>query len=83
MKFNKSFEEANKTKARYRVILGSAGSGKSVNIAQDYVVKLSNPAYSGCSLMVVRKSDGANYNSTFSELCSAISRGAFTRGGVE
>lgn len=83
MKFNKSFEEANKTKARYKVILGSAGSGKSVNIAQDYILKMSNPAYSGCSLMVVRKSEGSNYNSTFSELCSAISKGTFTRGGVE
>src|SRR5574344_3004681 len=81
MKFNKSFAEVNRTKARYRVILGSAGSGKSVNIAQDYVLKLSNPMYKGCSLMVVRKYEGSNYNSTFAELCAAIGRGTFEKGG--
>ena len=81
MKFNKSFAEVNRTKARYKVILGSAGSGKSVNIAQDYILKLSNPMYKGCSLMVVRKSEGSNYNSTFAELCAAIGRGTFEKGG--
>ena len=41
--FNKIFREANESRHRYRVLMGSAGSGKSVNVAQDYVIKLSNP----------------------------------------
>lgn len=81
MKFNKAFKEANETKCRYKVMLGSAGSGKSVNIAQDYILKLSNPMNKGCSLMVVRKSEGSNLNSTYAELCSAISKGSFEAGG--
>ncbi|HBG0292552.1 TPA: PBSX family phage terminase large subunit, partial [Clostridioides difficile] len=38
--FNPAFKGANFTKKRYRAMKGSAGSGKSVNVAQDYILKL-------------------------------------------
>ena len=73
-KFNKIFQSANESKHRYRVMLGSAGSGKSVNVAQDYIVKLSDPKYTGCSLLVVRGVEISHLNSTFAELTGAIER---------
>ena len=45
--FNPIFKQANETRCRYRCMRGSAGSGKSVNIAQDYILKLMNPKYKG------------------------------------
>jgi len=72
--FNKIFKEANETKCRYKILIGGAGSGKSVNIAQDYIVKLSDPQYSGCNLLCVRAAEISHLNSTFSELTSAINR---------
>lgn len=73
-KFNAAFRAANATRARYKVLLGSAGSGKSVNVAQDYIVKLSSPAYAGCSLLVVRAAECTHYSSTYAELLAAINR---------
>jgi phage terminase large subunit len=73
-RFNKIFREANESRARYRVLLGSAGSGKSVNVATDYILKLSSPEYSGCSLLVVRGVEVSHLNSTFAELLGAIER---------
>lgn len=52
--------------------MGSAGSGKSVNTAQDYVIKLSDPKYKGANLLCVRKIDGSNKDSTYAELRKAI-----------
>lgn len=72
--FNKIFKDFNATKCRYRVAKGSAGSGKSVNIAQDYIMKLADPFYKGANLLVLRKVDDTNRNSTFAELQSAIHR---------
>lgn len=72
--FNKHFKEFNNTKCRYRLAFGSAGSGKSVNIAQDYILKLADPYFKGANLLVLRKVDDTNRNSTFAELCSAIYR---------
>lgn len=54
--------------------MGSAGSGKSVNVALDLVAKLSDPAYRLANLLVVRKLERANRDSTFAELSSAIRR---------
>lgn len=71
---NKVFKPVNQSKKRYRVLKGSAGSGKSVNIAQDYILKLSDPKYKGANLLCVRKIDVTNRNSTFSELFGAIQR---------
>ena len=72
--FNESFREANETKARYRVLVGSAGSGKSYNTAQDFVIKLSDPRNAGANLLVVRKTESSNRSSTFAELTSAVRR---------
>lgn len=74
IEFNKHFKEFNETKCRYRIAFGSAGSGKSVNIAQDYIMKLADIYYKGANLLVLRKVDDTNRNSTFAELCSAIYR---------
>lgn len=73
-RFNKAFKDANESKNRYKVMLGSAGSGKSVNVAQDYIVKLSDPAYNHCSLLVVRGVEVSHLNSTFAELQAAIDK---------
>lgn len=72
VKWNKVFKEVNECKKRYRILKGSAGSGKSTNIAQDYIKKLSNMKYKGANLVVVRKIDESNRDSTFAELQSAI-----------
>ena len=74
VEFNKSFKEANKTKKRYRAMKGSAGSGKSVDVAQDYILKLSDPKYKGANLLVVRKSESTHKYSTYAELTSAINK---------
>lgn len=74
IRFNKIYREANETKQRYRVMLGSAGSGKSVNVAQDYIIKLSDMIYKGANLMVVRATESSHLSSTFAELVGAISR---------
>lgn len=72
--FNSAFKAANETRARYRVICGSAGSGKSCNVAQDFVIKLADEKYKGANLLVVRKSVASCRGSVFAELCSAVSR---------
>lgn len=74
IRFNKCFTEANATKKRYRIFMGGAGSGKSVNAAMDYIIKLMDKKYTGANLLVVRKVEQSNRNSTFAELCSAIQR---------
>lgn len=70
-RWNKVFKGVNNCKKRYRVLMGSAGSGKSVNIAQDYIKKLSDPRFEGANLLVVRKIEETNRDSTFAELQSA------------
>lgn len=70
--FNSIFKACNQTHKRYRVMLGSAGSGKSVNVAQDYIIKLSDPHYKGCSLLVIRSAEATHYHSTYAELLSVI-----------
>ena len=72
--FNPVFRPVNEFTGRYRVLKGSAGSGKSVNIAQDYIIKLSNPKYAGANLLVIRKVEESNRDSTFAELQAAIYR---------
>lgn len=70
--FNPSFQSVNESTKRYIILKGSAGSGKSVNIAQQLVLKLSNEQYKGANLLCVRKIDESNRDSTFSELKQAI-----------
>ncbi|PNP88242.1 terminase [Listeria newyorkensis] len=72
IQFNSHFKEFNSCKKRYRIGRGSAGSGKSVNTAQDYIAKLSDMRYKGANLLCVRKIDVSNRNSTFAELKKAI-----------
>lgn len=72
VKLNKVFKEFNRTKCRYRVAKGSAGSGKSVDIAKDYIMKLSDPKYKGANLLVVRQTEASHKDSTYAELISAI-----------
>jgi phage terminase large subunit len=72
--FNKGFKQINSTRKRYRLFKGSAGSGKSVNIAQDFILKLMGPKNKGANLLVVRKIDASNKDSTFAELTAAIER---------
>lgn len=74
VQFNRHFKDVNKTKKRYRVLKGSAGSGKSVNIAQDFILKLSDTKYKGANLLCVRKVNETNRNSTYAELTGAINR---------
>jgi len=72
--FNAVFRPVNEWKGRYRILKGSAGSGKSVNIAQDFILKLSDPRYKGANLLVVRKVEETNRDSTFAELRGAVYR---------
>lgn len=74
VQFNSVFREFNRTKCRYRLARGSAGSGKSVNVAQDFIAKLMDPKYTGANLLVVRKIEESNKDSTYAELISAIHR---------
>ena len=69
---NPCFKEVNRSKLRYVIEKGSAGSGKSVDAASNYVLRLlSDP---GRNLMCVRKSDITNRDSTYAELTGAIYR---------
>lgn len=72
IKANRIFKEPDQSQKRYIVMKGSAGSGKSVDTAQHYILRLmSDP---GRNLLCVRKSDVTNRDSTFAELQGAIFR---------
>lgn len=74
VQLNPVFKEFNKTKCRYRVAKGSAGSGKSVNIAIDYILKLSDIRYKGANLLVVRQTETSHEYSTFASLLDALDK---------
>lgn len=69
---NRCFAKVNRSKKRYIVMKGSAGSGKSVDTAQNYILRLMNDK--GRNLVAMRKSDITNRDSTFAELTGAIYR---------
>ncbi len=69
---NPIFDKVNKSRRRYIVMKGSAGSGKSVDTAQHYLIRLMTD--SGRNLVAMRKSDITNRDSTFAELVGAINR---------
>lgn len=69
---NETFRRSNTVRARYRVECGSAGSGKSVNVARDFIMKLSDKAYFGANLLCVRKTESSHFDSTYAELTRAI-----------
>lgn len=69
---NPIFKAANQSRKRYIVMKGSAGSGKSVDTAQNYILRLMSDK--GRNLVALRKSDITNRDSTFAELTGAIYR---------
>ena len=69
---NPGFKEVNRSQKRYIVMKGSAGSGKSVDTAQNYILRLMKDK--GRNLVAMRKSDITNRDSTFAELTGAIYR---------
>ena len=72
VKANPGFREVNQSQKRYIVMKGSAGSGKSVDRAQLYILRLMRDP--GRNLVALRKSDVTNRDSTFAELTGAIYR---------
>ena len=69
---NPGFKEVDQSTKRYIVMKGSAGSGKSVDTAQNYILRLMQDK--GRNLVCIRKSDITNRDSTFAELTGAIYR---------
>lgn len=71
IRMNPAYREINQSRARFRVFWGSAGSGKSVDIALDLVAELSfGPA--GVHCLVVRKTKESHTDSTRAELVNAM-----------
>lgn len=69
---NRIFAEPDQSHKRYIIMRGSAGSGKSMDTAQFYILRLMKDK--GRNLLCVRKTDVTNRDSTFAELQSAIFR---------
>ena len=69
---NACFAEVDESDKRYIVMKGSAGSGKSVDTAMNYILRLMNDK--GRNLVCVRKVDVSNRDSTYAELTGAIYR---------
>lgn len=69
---NRCFKEVNESKKRYLALKGSAGSGKSVDTAQEYIERLMRDK--GRNLVAMRKSDITNRDSTYAELTGALWR---------
>lgn len=67
---NDCFTEVDESTKRYIVMKGSAGSGKSVDTAYNYILRLMSDK--GRNLVAMRKSDITNRDSTFAELTGAI-----------
>ena len=67
---NPGFREVNQSKKRYIAMKGSAGSGKSVDTAQNYILRLMQDK--GRNLVAMRKSDITNRDSTFAELTGSL-----------
>lgn len=69
---NSVFAKVHKSAKRYIAMKGSAGSGKSVDTAQQYLIRLLKDK--GRNLVCIRKSDITNRDSTYAELTGAIYR---------
>lgn len=72
VQMNPCFREVDRSKKRYIVMKGSAGSGKSVDTAQNYILRMMQDK--GRNLVCIRKSDITNRDSTYAELTGAIYR---------
>lgn len=69
---NEIFKSVHESKKRYVLMKGSAGSGKSVDTAQQYILRLMKEP--GRNLICLRKSEVSNRDSTFAELCAVVER---------
>ena len=69
---NACFEAVDDSKKRYIVMKGSAGSGKSVDTAMNYILRMMQDK--GRNLVCIRKSDITNRDSTYAELTGAVYR---------
>lgn len=69
---NPGFREVDESRKRYIAMKGSAGSGKSVDTAQHYILRMMRD--NGRNMVAMRKSDITNRDSTFAELTGAIYR---------
>lgn len=67
---NSVFKSVHQSKKRYVMMRGSAGSGKSVDTAQMYILRLMKDK--GRNLVCIRKSDITNRDSTYAELTGTI-----------
>lgn len=72
VQMNPCFKAVDRSKLRYIIMKGSAGSGKSVDTAMNYILRLMQDK--GRNLLCVRKSDITNRDSTYAELTGAIYR---------
>ena len=72
VQMNPCFKDVDKSNLRYIIMKGSAGSGKSVDTASNYILRLLSDK--GRNLLCVRKSDITNRDSTYAELTGAIYR---------
>ena len=72
VQMNPCFKEVDRSAKRYIALRGSAGSGKSVDTAQNYILRLMQDK--GRNLVAMRKSDITNRDSTFAELTGALYR---------
>ena len=70
IQMNDCFTEVDESTKRYIVMKGSAGSGKSVDTAYNYILRLMQDK--GRNLVAMRKSDITNRDSTFAEHTGAI-----------
>lgn len=69
---NAVFRPVHLSRVRYVLLRGSAGSGKSVDTAQMYILRLMCDP--GRNLLCIRKTEESNRFSTFTELSAAIRR---------
>lgn len=72
---NAVFRPVHLSTHRYIMMKGSAGSGKSVDTAQQYILRLMRDK--GRNLLCIRKSEVTNRDSTFAELTSAVNKNGF------
>ena len=70
VQMNPGFREVDRSTKRYIIMKGSAGSGKSVDTAQNYILRLM--ADKGRNLVCIRKADITNRDSTYAELTGAV-----------
>lgn len=69
---NSCFKGFNQSRCRYVIAYGGAGSGKSINVQQLIIARLSAPQNSGMNCLVVRKDLDSHRQSTRAGLIKAI-----------